>query len=469
MTSKFYSNISKALAIMLNDSDDYNVIIQVGENPNMKEFRAHSNILKARSPYFKGAFSDGWIDKKDNVIEFKKPNIDPDVFEIILKYIYTGEVNLDEQSGENIIKLLIASDELLLEELFEHVQDHLIEKQTSWVKRHYVFILHTIYKLSSCKKLHEHCLESICANPRPLITSKDFITLDEDILYDLLKRDDLKIEEIDAWENLIKWGMQHTPGLGNKNNNKTKWTTRNFEALKKTLSKLIPLIRFSEISSSDFYDKVRPFKTIIPNNIYEELVGFLMKNTLPKKSVILPPRIRIQIESKIIKQRQAFIITNWIEKKDANASRKKEETTYKYILIYRGSRDGIDNQSFEDQCIMDEPTLVLIKCQNSNKIYGGYTPVGFYEEYGEEFIYSKDSFIFSFEENEGTQNMELSRVKSYDHAIFNVYNNDYGFNFGDHDLYMQDENLYIGYSGYYEDNLSGNDYEIEEIEAYRIE
>ncbi|CAB5364783.1 unnamed protein product [Rhizophagus irregularis] len=78
------------LSLMLDDADDYNVIIQTGEGQNIKEFNAHSNILRARSPYFKSALSTKWITKKNNMIEFKKPNIRPTVFEIILKYIYTG-------------------------------------------------------------------------------------------------------------------------------------------------------------------------------------------------------------------------------------------------------------------------------------------------------------------------------------------------------------------------------------------
>ena len=85
MISKFYSSLSGDLSLMLNDVDDHNVIIQVGENQNIKEFRAHSNILKARSPYFKGAFSAGWISKNNNMVEFKKPNINPPVFEMILR------------------------------------------------------------------------------------------------------------------------------------------------------------------------------------------------------------------------------------------------------------------------------------------------------------------------------------------------------------------------------------------------
>ena len=113
--------------------------------------------------------------------------------------IYTGEVDLTEQSGENILGLLVSSDEFLLEELFNQIQDHLIEKQSIWIEQNFVFVLHTVFKLSNCKKFQKYCLKSICANPQPLITSKEFPSLDKDILYDLLKRDDLNIDEAVAW------------------------------------------------------------------------------------------------------------------------------------------------------------------------------------------------------------------------------------------------------------------------------
>jgi hypothetical protein len=81
----FHADLSKDLSLMLNNADDYNVVIQAGENKNVKEFRAHSNLLRARSPYFKSALSSNEVTKKNNMIEFKKPNINPIVFEIILK------------------------------------------------------------------------------------------------------------------------------------------------------------------------------------------------------------------------------------------------------------------------------------------------------------------------------------------------------------------------------------------------
>ena len=85
MTLIFHSSLSKDLSLILNNADDFNVIIKVGENQDIKEFRAHSVILRARSPYFKSAFSADWITRENNTIMFNKPNIIPAVFDIILK------------------------------------------------------------------------------------------------------------------------------------------------------------------------------------------------------------------------------------------------------------------------------------------------------------------------------------------------------------------------------------------------
>ena len=67
------------------DSDDYNVIIKAGEGADIKRFKAHSNILWARSSYFRAALSTNWVKQEDNIIYFDKPNISPKVFEVILK------------------------------------------------------------------------------------------------------------------------------------------------------------------------------------------------------------------------------------------------------------------------------------------------------------------------------------------------------------------------------------------------
>ena len=49
---------------------------------------------------------------------------------------------------------------------------------------------------------------------------------------------------------------------------------QNYEDLKNTLSDYIQLIKFLKIASEDFHDKVRPYKAIIPSNIFEEIMMY---------------------------------------------------------------------------------------------------------------------------------------------------------------------------------------------------
>ena len=60
---------------LLENSDDYNVKFEVGKEPNIKEFEAHSIILSSRSTYFQKAFSTYWSKEEKEVLVFKKPNI----------------------------------------------------------------------------------------------------------------------------------------------------------------------------------------------------------------------------------------------------------------------------------------------------------------------------------------------------------------------------------------------------------
>ncbi|RGB25046.1 hypothetical protein C1646_747525 [Rhizophagus diaphanus] len=474
MASNFHFRLSEDLSLILDDADDYNVIIQVGENQNTKEFRAHSVILRARSPYFKVALSTNWITKKDNMIMFNKPNITPTVFHMILKYIYTGELDLTKQSGENILGLLVASDELLLEELFKHVRDYLIEKQTKWVDKNFVLVLNAVFSLDNCKKLQDYCLKSICENPLPFFSSKIFPSLNKEILFDLLERDDLQIKEIIVWDYLIKWGIEQTTGLGNKNSDRAKWNNKDYDELKKTLNQFIPLIRFTEISRADFFDKVRPYRIIIPNHIYDEIEEFYYKDALPK-TTILPPRTGYsfeigKIESNIIKPILAKLIVNLIG----------NDQLYRFKLIYRGSRDGISNKSFREKCKGRVASLVLIKVKDTNKIFGGYSSIGFCS-LGNDFILinnddyhdfrfynSSDNFIFSFENSEDTKHMKISRVVNKSQAILDIDRS--GFNFGWGSLSMNNINLHANNnSNNYENNLKTDTvYTIKEIEIFNI-
>ncbi|CAB4438916.1 unnamed protein product [Rhizophagus irregularis] len=245
------------------------------------------------------------------------------------RYIYTGEADLCKKSGEDIFGVLITSAEFLLEKLFNYVQDHLIKKQTIWIKQNFAYVFYTTFKLENCEKLQDYCMECMSEDSQ-LFTSKNFPSLEEDILYNLLKRDDLQIEEIVAWDFLINWGIEQI---------------------------------------SDFYDKVRPYKAAIPLHIYEELEEFYYKKTL-SKTEILPPRIgKLKIKSNLINSKLANIIASWIDKKDLNNITSSDK--YNFDLLYHGSEDGINSKSFRVKCNYRNSCLVLVKKKNQQKFMEG--------------------------------------------------------------------------------------------------
>ncbi|RIA86311.1 hypothetical protein C1645_829459 [Glomus cerebriforme] len=440
---RFHAKLLQDISSMYSTSTDYNVIIQVGTNQNIKEFRAHSNILRARSKYFKAALSNEWSTEDNNSILFKKPNINPNVFKLILKYIYSGEMQLSKQSGADVLELLAASDELLFSELFPFIQDHIIRFKSDWIEHNLILVLNRISKtVNDYKNLRDRCIKFVLADPLSFVISKDFPLLDKDILYELFEREDFLIEETIIWDCLIKWGIEQTPGLGSDNSDRFKWNNENYEGLKETLNHFIPLIRFSEISSADFFDKVRPYKAVIPTNIYEEAMEFHMKGTLSEiTTIFLPARVGIiPIESRIIKPKLAYIISNWIDKKNAKAVRNKNNLRYRFNLLYRSSRDGLDINTIHSKCSEQNTYLILIKqqspvqnktsqnidlnavsqeepLQNLTKIYGEYSThtakVG-------QCINTTENFIFSFENDNDIKNMKISRMNHIPENKINV-------------------------------------------------
>ncbi len=84
MSNQFLLKLSQNYVELLRDNEYYDITIEVGEDPNVKIFRAHMNILTCRSPYLRRTL--GSNKNIDNVLtHFKLPNISPETFQIILK------------------------------------------------------------------------------------------------------------------------------------------------------------------------------------------------------------------------------------------------------------------------------------------------------------------------------------------------------------------------------------------------
>jgi BTB/POZ domain len=83
--NKFLPKLSQNLLEILDDDEYYDITIEVGNDPYVKIFRAHMNILNYRSPYLRRILSTNKKKNDGNLAHIKLPNILTEIFRIILR------------------------------------------------------------------------------------------------------------------------------------------------------------------------------------------------------------------------------------------------------------------------------------------------------------------------------------------------------------------------------------------------
>ncbi|CAG8767874.1 6577_t:CDS:2, partial [Gigaspora rosea] len=142
MTLNLENFLLKDIKNLFNDPNYSNVVIQVGRHPDTNSFKAHSLILRARSSYFRSILktNDG------QVSTLNIPDISPGVFEHILN----GTINLNYTPLRPIyFELLIASSDLKLTELIDHIQSHLLTNDIEWIHANLLKLLYLTFTHTS--------------------------------------------------------------------------------------------------------------------------------------------------------------------------------------------------------------------------------------------------------------------------------------------------------------------------------
>ncbi|RHZ84840.1 hypothetical protein Glove_74g200 [Diversispora epigaea] len=246
MTTQFYERLSNDLTHLLENPIDYNVAIEVGEEPDNQTYKVHSYILQSRNSYFYKKLNE--ISFNENHIKvLKMPNISIRIFNIIIKYIYGGIISLENLENSVIFNLLITSNELNLEELIEHIQTHFVNNNASWLRLNFSRIYQTIFQVKNFNIIKDFCNNIVAKYPNTIFESENFQTLPEDTLISIIKRDDLQLEESKIWQYVIQWGKAQNPTLPS---NLDEWTNDNFLTLKTTLKQCLSHIRYFSISEN---------------------------------------------------------------------------------------------------------------------------------------------------------------------------------------------------------------------------
>ncbi|GES76324.1 carbohydrate-binding module family 13 protein [Rhizophagus clarus] len=410
--NKLLSKLSENLIEILHDEEYYDVTIEVGNDSYVKIFRAHMVILSYRSSYLRRILS---TNKKKNdgiLTNIKLSNVSPEFFHVILRYIYGGTLSLENYDISEIVKILIAANELNLQELIPYLESYLIENKKNYLVNNFNLIYRTSHENESFSKLQKYCNDLISNEPNKIFNSLNFSSIPEKILVTIIQNNNLKMGEIQIWEHMIKWGLAQNPELPSDPT------------------------KFSK-DSKEFLKKVLPYKKILPKELYKDLLDYFLDND-SKKSV---PRIvegdkEIKdIDSNIITNKHVEIILKWINRLEITD---KMTTSYECKLLYRDSRDGLSGtyrfDRFCEICKNISCTLLVIKMKHSNEIIGGYNPIEW--KFNDSYGVTKDSFIFSFGED-GIEDHILSYVKNETKAVYGSFFTNFGPSFGDKDLCLK--------------------------------
>ncbi|CAG8781443.1 10722_t:CDS:2 [Gigaspora margarita] len=370
MTTVFLKDLANDLGYILENCTNQDVIIQAGQGNDMKEFKAHSVILSARCPYFRATICSNWTHKEGDLLQ-----------------------------------ILIAAEELWLQKLINYIQNYLIEKKSCFLRTFAAHVLETILHLESCTTLQNYCLEVICEHSYMLFGTQKYLWLDKSVLFLILSCDDLGIKEIDIWKYLILWGISRIKYKGKSIKidimtgeiiplkNLSNLSSEMIFELKSILDQFIPLIRWFDIPSNEFFQDVYPFEKILPKSFFQDILRYHMNSmNSPTFNSNLSLNRSMQnlplLDSIIIDQNHVNVIASWIDKKDFN--------------YYENKR--------------------------------AFTPINFEQGFpmrsNDSWLYTTDSFIFSFKNQQqiNANNVNIARVADKHKAIY--YNSNFGPGWG---------------------------------------
>src|ERR1043165_8221917 len=186
------------------------------------------------------------------------------------------------------------------------------------MEEHFIITQQFSSQSNNLLKLQQFCADFITKSPEKIFKSSYFTSLPEKYIVQIIKRDDLQMEEAEIWEHVLKWGLAQNSTLLPDSNT---WSVEDFKTMENTLQHCLPSIRFFSLSSREFSQYVRPYKKLLNNQLYEDLSdSYLDPYSEPSENISFPRNIKTDgiIDSKIVDLNIASTISRWIDKADVN-------------------------------------------------------------------------------------------------------------------------------------------------------
>ena len=196
--SQHRQQLTDRLEILRNSERFCDVIVEV----KGKEFKAHKVVLAAVSPFFLTLLESNMRESNEHLIKIELEDATASIMEDVLKYVYTGNVSVTEESAHNLIA---TADYLFLPGLKSLGCDFLKGILST---ENYVFYYYFAERYQ-CMNLKEECREFIKSNFSAVMETDDFLNLDAKQVLEWVPRDDIIVSaEEDVFRGIVEWVHQ---------------------------------------------------------------------------------------------------------------------------------------------------------------------------------------------------------------------------------------------------------------------
>lgn len=162
-----------------------------------REFPCHRLVLAASSPFFKAMFLSDLEESKKKEIVLK--DVEPGVMAMILRYLYTSDINLTEQ---NVQDIFMVANMYQIPSIFSVCVSYLQEKLVLGN----CLAIFRLGLLLDCPRLAVTAREFICERYQLIVRDQDFHQLGPSELAAIITSDALNVEREEVvFESLMDW------------------------------------------------------------------------------------------------------------------------------------------------------------------------------------------------------------------------------------------------------------------------
>ncbi|KAF9163364.1 BTB/POZ domain-containing protein 1 [Actinomortierella ambigua] len=188
---------------MVNNRSRHDVLFFIGKDDTVRY--GHSQIIAIRCPHFDIALQNQW--GKEPVAAIRKPNLEPLAFDLVLQYLYTGQITVPV----NMIPTFVdAAADLDIQHLISACEDFACQKLNDSM----VYDMLTLASRHNLARLWGLAVKCFDTQATTLLESSGLDKLDPGLLLKLISRASINATELTLWKAVLRyaWGKSDIGG-----------------------------------------------------------------------------------------------------------------------------------------------------------------------------------------------------------------------------------------------------------------